>query len=162
MKTKTTEAIALKEWRLISEIGWDAPKLKALLPKLKNDRNIEEVKSMIKRCSGSQQTERKAKKASTTTAIAYDGLIKIVDNGSNVDYQIGQFSYLCEDNTVIVTNGTVNINFYTYLSDEEALNAGFKMAKRQETVEKEVLNQQRRSVKSSAKTQRSTQRITVK
>lgn len=40
----TPEEASRKEWRVISEIGWDAPKLKALLPTLKCDRNIQEVK----------------------------------------------------------------------------------------------------------------------
>ncbi len=169
----TAEELAKKEWRLISDIGWDASKLKALLPKLKDSRNIQELKSMLKRCEGVQQIEKQANKlptnkALTSTLITQCGLIKTVDNGSTVDYQIGEFSYLCEDNTVIVTkksrNSIVNIAFYTYKSDDEALNAGWKMAKRQETVENEVLNQQKQAVKSTlaiAKKQRSTKKVTV-
>lgn len=90
------------------------------------------------------------------TIVSQTGLIQTVDNGSIVDYKIGKFSYLCDGNDVIVTKvsgaGIVNIAHYTYKSEEEAQEAGWKMAKRQETVEKEILKQQTAAAKVTATT----------
>lgn len=90
------------------------------------------------------------------TIVTQTGLIKTIDNGSLVDYQIGKFSYLCDDNSLIVTKqsgiGIINIASYTYKSEDETQDAGWKMARRQETVEKEVLKQQTVAAKVTATT----------
>lgn len=90
------------------------------------------------------------------TIVTQTGLIKTVDNGSFVDYQIGKFSYLCDHNSLIVTKqsgtGIINIASYTYKSEDEAQDAGWRMARRQETVEKEVLKQQTAAAKVTATT----------
>ena len=90
------------------------------------------------------------------TIVTQTGLIKTVDNGSLVDHQIGKFSYLCDDNSLIVTKqsgiGILNIASYTYKSEDEAQDAGWRMARRQETVEKEVLKQQTVAAKVTATT----------
>ncbi len=159
MRTKkvlSPEGLAKEEWRLISDIGWDASKLQSILPSIKDRRNLDEVTWMLKRLASQKTTNDKSTAkaiTSTSTLITQDGLIKVVDNGSNINYKIGKFSYLVEDCTVIVTkdSGTsiINIACYTYKSDPQALDAGYKMAKRQETVEREILNQQKQAVKNS-------------
>lgn len=171
----TPEEASRKEWRVISEIGWDAPKLKALLPTLKCDRNIQEVKKMLKRCGAVQKMEKmekQAKKApvkvsTTSTRVTQHGLITEIDNDSTVDFKVGKFSYLCDENYLIVTKANggsiVNIASYAYKTEEEARDAGWKMARRQEAVEKERLKEQSavKATVTAVKKQRTARKVAV-
>lgn len=168
-----------QEWSMLCNIGWteqDAPKLREVLSTLKDPKNIAELKKFLKRypASGKKVAKTSVKKtasqtALTSTAVSQHGLIKMIDNGAIVDYQIGNFSYLCDGNAVIVTKksgrGIVTVANYVYKTDEEALDCGCKMARKQESVEKAILTQQKASVKTTAATakkQRQTQKVTVK
>jgi hypothetical protein len=178
MKTQTKtsltpEEVSRKEWRVISEIGWDAPKLKALLPTLKCATNIQEVKKMLKRCGAVPKIEKQAKKIPaskvlvTSTQVTQHGLITEVDNNTTVDFKVGKFSYFCDENHLIVTTangrGVVNIASYVYKTEEEAREAGWKMAHRQETVEKERLKEQSavKTTVTAVKKQRTARKIAV-
>ena len=170
-----------EEWTMLCNIGWteeDAPKLREALSTLKDERNIEELKKFLQRypvsISAKKTTTKPVKKvveqiASIQTIVSQRGLIQIVDNGVMVDYQVGKFNYLCDGNAVIVTKksgrGIVNIAQYVYKSDEECQDAGWKMARSQESVEKSVLIQQKVAVKAmvtTAKKQRQTQKVSVR
>ena len=167
-----------QEWTMLCNIGWteeDAPKLREALSTLKDKKNIEELKKFLQRypVSAKKTAKKSVKKVvqqvvSTQTIVSQRGLIQIVDNGAMVDYQISKFNYLCDSNAVIVTKksgrGVVNIAHYVYKSDEEAQDAGWKMAKSQESVEKDVLVKQKAAVKTTlaaSKKQRQTQKISA-
>lgn len=142
-KTKKVKILTRsEEWRLICDIGLDiesAPELQAILPSLKHERNIEEVQKILKKMSqlGWLTSNKSTKSTSATrpTLITQDGAIRIVDNGATVDYQVGAFSYLADDDCVIVTKktscGIQNIAFYEYKSIEEANNMAYSMARKQ-------------------------------
>jgi hypothetical protein len=164
-----------QEWSMLCNIGWteqDVPKLRQALATLKDAQNITELRKFLQRYPVSGKKVAKTstiQTASSSTVISQHGLIKMIDNGAIVDYQIGNFSYLCERNAVIVTKksgrGTVNVAQYVYKTDEEALDCGYKMARKQESIEKAILTQQKASVKTTtatAKKQRQTQKVTVK
>lgn len=134
-----------QEWSMLCNIGWteqDVPKLQEALATLKDAQNIAELKKILKRYPKSGKKVVKDY-TSNHTIVSQCGLIETVDNMTTVDYKVGRFSYLCDDNTVIITKksgrGIVNIDSYAYRNDEEALEAGWRMAKKQETVEKEIL-----------------------
>ena len=172
-----------QEWSMLCNIGWteeDAPKLREVLSTLKDGRNIKELKKFLQRypvsvsASAKQTIKKSIKKvvdqaASTQTIVIQHGLIQIIDNGTMIDYQVGRFSYLCDGNAVIVTKksgrGIVNIAQYVYKSDEECQDAGWKMARSQESVEKDILIQQKAAVKvtaTTAKKQCQTQKVSVR
>ncbi len=179
MSKSTIPKTSGQEWSMLCNIGWteqDVPKLQEVLPTLKDPQNIAELKKFLQRypVSGKRAAKTFAKKtesqtASTQTIVSQHGLIKMIDNGAIVDYQIGNFSYLCDGNAVIVTKkssrGIVTVDQYVYKSDEEAIDCGYKMARKQESVEKAILTQQKASIKATAaaaKKQHQTQKVTVK
>lgn len=154
---KQTVKTPTQEWSMLCNIGWteqDVSKLRDALPTLKDAQNIAELKKFLKRYpeSGKKVAKKTTKKsapqaASFQTIVSQQGLIKTVDNGSTVDYQVGRFSYLCDGEDVIVTKksgrGIVNIAHYTYKSEEEAQEMGWRMAKKQEPDEQFFLSQQK-------------------
>lgn len=174
----TSTKTPCQEWTMLCNIGWteeEAPKLREALSTLKDERNIKELKKFLQRypVSAKKIAKKSAKKVvqqatSTQTIVSQRGLIQIVDNGAMIDYQIGKFNYLCDGNAVIVTKksgqGIVNIAHYVYKSDEEAQGAGWKMAKSQESVEKDVLVKQKAAVETTlaaATKQRQTQKVSA-
>lgn len=154
---KTTIKTPAQEWSMLCNIGWseqDVPELRNALLTLKDAQNIAELKKFLKRYpeSSKKVAKKTTKKSAPQTAsfqiiVSQQGLIKTVDSGSTVDYQVGRFSYLCDGEVVIVTkksgHGMVNIAHYTYKSEEEAQEMGWRMAKKQESDEKCFLDQQK-------------------
>jgi hypothetical protein len=140
-KTKT-KAIAKiptssDEWMRICDVGMNVGKLKAILPTLHHDRNIEEVTAMIERLQKEpKRVLQNSPTVGTKTELYNIGPIAVVDNGPIVNYKIGEFSYLVDDCDVVVTKSQrrglfTNIAFYEYKTHEAAKKAALNMARLQ-------------------------------